>query len=574
MSATEPNAVLTRMLAAPVLEGECVEFKEADDSFSTSDIGKYFSALANEANLRGADHAWLVFGVRNRDRQVVGTAYRPETARLQSLKHQVTQGTGGPTFREIYETQTAGLRVLLFEIPPAPRGHPVAWHGHRWARAGESLVALSQDKEDEIRRQSTDEDWSAGVCAKATIADLDPAALAKARASFTLKQSERLAPAEIARWSDQVFLNHAKLTVDGAITRTAIILLGLAESTHHLSPATAEMTWKLEGAQRGGQHFGPPFLLNTSALFTKIRNLKVPLLPHGVLVPIEIQCYDPKLVLEALHNCIAHQDYTRHARIVVTEQPQRLVFENAGTFFEGKPEDYILHSKVPQRYRNRFLAEAMANLRMIDRMGFGISDMFRGQARRYFPLPDYDPDCTDSVRLTFHGTFIDENYSRMVLEKSDLTIAEIVALDRVQKNLPLDPLALKDLRRKNLVEGRKPAIHVAATVAAATNTRAQYIRQKGFDHAFYRQRILEYIGKFGAATREDITKLLWQDLSSVLSEKQKQARIHNLITRLRQNGDISPDGRTRGAKWLLVAAGAATGDLTKENRSETDPPTA
>lgn len=49
---------LTRLIAG--WEGECVEFKEATDNFSTSDIGKYFSALANEANLRGLESAWLV----------------------------------------------------------------------------------------------------------------------------------------------------------------------------------------------------------------------------------------------------------------------------------------------------------------------------------------------------------------------------------------------------------------------------------------------------------------------------------------------------------------------------------
>jgi ATP-dependent DNA helicase RecG len=33
-------------------ENELVEFKQVNDSYSTSEIGKYFSALANEANLR------------------------------------------------------------------------------------------------------------------------------------------------------------------------------------------------------------------------------------------------------------------------------------------------------------------------------------------------------------------------------------------------------------------------------------------------------------------------------------------------------------------------------------------
>lgn len=34
-------------------ESEVIEFKEARTNYSFNDIGKYFSALSNEANLRG-----------------------------------------------------------------------------------------------------------------------------------------------------------------------------------------------------------------------------------------------------------------------------------------------------------------------------------------------------------------------------------------------------------------------------------------------------------------------------------------------------------------------------------------
>ncbi len=61
MTEHELQQVLQRLLAA--WESECVEFMDANDNFSTSEIGKYFSALSNEANLRGLSAAWLVFGV-------------------------------------------------------------------------------------------------------------------------------------------------------------------------------------------------------------------------------------------------------------------------------------------------------------------------------------------------------------------------------------------------------------------------------------------------------------------------------------------------------------------------------
>ena len=67
----ELQSLLERLIGG--WENEVVEFKNVSDSFSTSDIGKYFSALANEANLRNLDRAWLVFGVDDKTRRVLGS---------------------------------------------------------------------------------------------------------------------------------------------------------------------------------------------------------------------------------------------------------------------------------------------------------------------------------------------------------------------------------------------------------------------------------------------------------------------------------------------------------------------
>lgn len=70
------------------------------------------------------------------------------------------------------------------------------------------------------------------------------------------------------------------------------------------------------------------------------------------LIPAEVWKYDTNTVLECMHNCIAHQNYMSNARIVVTEDPDKLTFENAGGFYEGNYEDYILGKKTPEHYRN------------------------------------------------------------------------------------------------------------------------------------------------------------------------------------------------------------------------------
>ena len=47
-------------------EDETVEFKEANNDYDKDKIGRYFSALSNEANLRNVQCGWLVFGVKEK----------------------------------------------------------------------------------------------------------------------------------------------------------------------------------------------------------------------------------------------------------------------------------------------------------------------------------------------------------------------------------------------------------------------------------------------------------------------------------------------------------------------------
>ena len=49
-------------------ENEVVEFKKAETNFDIDELGKYFSALSNEANLRDHEFAWIVFGVWDKKR--------------------------------------------------------------------------------------------------------------------------------------------------------------------------------------------------------------------------------------------------------------------------------------------------------------------------------------------------------------------------------------------------------------------------------------------------------------------------------------------------------------------------
>lgn len=125
-------------------ETEVVEFKHAANKFPIEDIGKYFSALSNEANLKGEEYGWLVFGIEDKTHVIKGTNYKPSRAALDELKKLIAdQTTNRITFEEIYDVKANGHRVILFQIPAAPMGIPIAYQGHYYGRDGESLVALN-----------------------------------------------------------------------------------------------------------------------------------------------------------------------------------------------------------------------------------------------------------------------------------------------------------------------------------------------------------------------------------------------------------------------------------------------
>ena len=532
-------------------ENEVVEFKEASNSYSTGDIGKYFSALSNEANLKDVDAGWLVFGVNNKSRTVVGTDYRPAHDHLQSLKQQIAEGADPTTtFRQIHEVDVDGKRVVMLEIPPAPRGIPIAWQGQTYARAGESLSALGFAKQDEIRNQTLHDDWSAQLVDGATLDDLDPVAVERARSDFALKHQNRINADEVRDWPVATLLDRAKVTQRGQVTRTALLLLGRAESAYLLSPHPAQMTWKLVGPETAYEHFGPPFLLATSQLYQRIRNIQLRLLPDDELLPHEVSKYDQKVVLEALHNCIAHQDYRQNQRIIVTERPDRLVLENAGRFFEGAPEDYVRGDKTPRGYRNPYLVQAMVELNMIDQMGYGIQRMYETQRRRYLPMPDYEVS-GDAVVMTVYGGVVDPAYTRVLMENGGLKLTDVLALDRVQKRLEVPDAAIQALKRKGLVEGRKPRFRVSAAVAAASSKKAEYIKTRAFDDQHYADMVVEFLRKFGSASRKDVDDLLWDKLSDALDDTQKRNKIGNLLSGLRRKDVIFNAGSKPAPQWKL-----------------------
>jgi len=287
-------------------------------------------------------------------------------------------------------------------------------------------------------------------------------------------------------------------------------------------------------------------------VFRKVRNLTIRYISGETLFPLEVSQYDPWVIREALHNCIAHQDYQQSARITVTERPGSLTFTNRGEFIPGTVLSVIERDVPPDRYRNPFLANAMVELKMIDTIGSGIKRMFRIQRDRNFPMPDYDLDEEGVVRVTIHGRVIDENYTRMLVKRKELTLTDVIALDKVQKGHPITPEERTILRKKKLIEGRYPNLYVSESVAAEIDTKADYIRKRPFDRAHFKSMVVAYLRTYHEARLAEIEDLLLDKVSDALNEDQRRHFIKDLLQEMRKEGTIKTIGKTKGAKWVLT----------------------
>lgn len=535
-------------------ETEIVEFKEASRTYDFTKLGTYFSALSNEANLKGTGSAWLVFGIRDKDKAIVGSQFRPNRADLDSLKAEIANKTTNRiTFIDIHELNLPEGRVVMFEIPAAPRGIPIAFDGHYYGRDGEELQPLNLEEIERIRLASL-EDWSAVICPNATIADLDEKAIEVARKNFVVKFPEYAT--DVEKWDDTTFLNKAKLTKQGKITRTAIILLGKSESEHFINPSEAKIRWILKDAKGNDKDYflaTMPLLLAVDKIYEKIRKLTYRYLKDGTLFPDEVPQYEPFTIREAINNCIAHQDYSKGGgRINVVEfESDQLVFSNVGTFIPKSVEQVVLTDAPEEKYRNSFLVHAMFNIRMVDTMGGGIRKMFNYQRERFFPMPEYNFE-DNRVKLTITGKVLDIEYARQLAQNPDLTLEEIISLDRVQKKKDLTEIEEKHLRKRKLIEGRKPNYFISKGVAQKTGQKADYTKNKAFENAYYMDLVIKFIEQHGSMQRNDADVLLWEKLPNWMTDSQKKYKINNLIAHLSRKGKIKNIGTLSKSQWVLV----------------------
>lgn len=521
-------------------------------SITPEGIGEYISALSNGACISNKDFGYLVLGIQDVTHAVVGTNFKPYQYKIGNQDFELWIRTLlYPKINfEIFEFDFQGKHIVVFRIAAA-KAEPVNFQKKPFIRINSQKTDLRNHPNYVRQIYNAMEDWSAAIIPDATVDDLDEEAIALARKNFKNKFPEKAT--EVDQWDDLTFLNKAKITIKGKITRTAIILLGKEESEHFINPAEAKIRWLLKdanGTDKDYAIFDCPMMLAVDKVYAKIRNLKYRYIKDGTLFPDEVNQYEPYSIREALNNCIAHQDYTKHGRINVVEMDDQLIFTNLGSFIPGSVEKVVKEDAPEEHYRNRFLASAMFNLKMVDTAGGGIKKIFNFQRERFFPMPDFDLS-GGKVKVTISGKILDIEYARLLARNKDLTLEDIMMLDKVQKKHELTEFEEKHLKGKKLIEGRKPNYYIGIKVAQKTGQKAAYSKNKAFDKSYYLDLIEKAIREHKSLERSEIDELLWKKLPDWMGDKQKKNKIGNLLSEMRMKERIHNTGSYSKPKWSL-----------------------
>ena len=532
---------------------EWKEFKNLKNSFCGNEKDDVISYVSAIANMEGGH---LVIGVHDKTLEIVGTDtynYDRQKAILRLTERCVNLSTEGLDIDE-FITDDTNRKIWVIHIPKHLPKRPVFAHNKAWQRIEDSLVEMTTERMSAILDEPifSETDWSAQIVSDATIDDLDEVAIAKARMMFK-KVHSRIPEAEVNAWTVETFLSKCGIMKNGGITRAAIILLGKYESAFKLRPAVAQVTWTRRDEKQDVvdyEHFTVPFILTVDEILSKIENLTMREMPGGTLFPDTMKQYDDYTIREALHNCIAHQDYTMQQRINFVENPTYLYYSNAGTFIPGTLENALTNEEPQAYFRNECLCRAMVDFNMIDTVSRGIKKMFNEQWRRHFPMPDYEIDARNrKVSVRIYGNEINKQYTNLLKTNNSLTLWDCISLDAVQKGRTIHEDVAQDLLNRGLIEGEAPNYTISLGIAKATRQLQDYTKQKGLDKEKIKQMILQYLKNAGTdgAKRDSIYEYVKDVMPQVKTHEQQLRLLGDILSALSVDKLIYAKGRI----WFL-----------------------
>ena len=398
MPIQNPIALLQRLCAEPA-EREWLEFKV--NNADPNEIGQYVSALANSAMLADRDRAYLVFGVEDVTKRLVGTSVvlaKMKGKGSEGFQNWLSHQLMPQLMIEYLDFQFEGLNFAILCIEPTYE-RPVRFAGTEYIHIGEHKKKLSEHPQHERalwlsagRRQFED-----AVCVS-NVSHAHVLELLDANSYFSLTgETEPASESERIRKLEKLGAVRSNMEGGYDVLNLGAILLAKDIEEFPSLRGKAVRVIKYKGVdkrssepEREGRH---GYAVGFSGLIKHIMNRSTgEEYIEGVRRRTAL-CPEVA-VREVVANALIHQDFTRSgAGPIVEIYDNRIEVTNPGNSLI-EPDRMIDERKS----RNEKLASAMRLLGLCEERGGGLDKALMAIEDEHLPTLLFIPSA-DSMRV-------------------------------------------------------------------------------------------------------------------------------------------------------------------------------
>lgn len=372
-------------------EDEIIEYKK--NNSNPERLGKYISALANSSAMLTKQFSYIVWGVEDDTKEIVGTNFYPKTTKkggepFISWIERMIEPRISFNFEEIV-INSKHVVVLVIDMNA---GRPVEFMGERYIRSGSSLKNLSEYPEKERRlwksfqSRTFEKEYAKTNCTEEEVINLlDCKTYLKMLNYENTASNDEIMDYMIKDEIIEKTGNAFNITNMGAFTFAKSLDDFENIQSHALRliryAGNNKMSAVMDYTAKKGVAVGFEGLLDYI-------QLNLPRIPEKLKKNGQILSstdYPPLVVREIVANLVVHQDFSVTGTCPTIEIfDNRIIFTNPGEPL-NKPDRLL---DLPPFSRNESLANLFRKMHLVESRGSGIDKVILTLEMENLPAPD------------------------------------------------------------------------------------------------------------------------------------------------------------------------------------------
>ena len=539
------------------LESETLDFKEwitkPRELYKT--VVEYAVCFANQKG------GTLVLGVRDNVKGKENAITGCSGYNIPEIKSRIYEATDPKILVDVEEAyvEDIGVTVLLIHIPQGIWIH-TSTDGTGKIRIGKECKPLTGS----MRQQRLVElgliDLTGEVIKDASFENLDKIEIERLRNIIRAEKPE----STLLRLNEKDLLEHTGITKDRHPTVAGILLVGKEDAIEKYVPANEviylHMKNDISYDKRMDYKRGILYILEdvyrNIELYNKITTVKLG------FFHFEVEDFPADTYREAILNAVVHREYSRAEAVFIKHYKDLIEVSNPGGFISGITPDNILRQN--SRPRNRYLAEVLRKIGLIEKAGMGVKRMFYIQLASGKEAPSYISD-EHTVRVIIKDGTLDEPFVRFVKESEkegkEMGLDELLLLSVLRRQrelsikegiaiLQFDAVRTREILMRMINRGlleksgvkKGLVFRLSGSLCKKLGESISYIRGRGVDEIRHPELILEYVKEYGSINNTETRELLGVDIN----------KAYKLLKKLANTGKILKMGSgNKNARYTL-----------------------